>query len=140
MIKTINGSPLLNALKGLAAAFLTSLILLLILGKVLTESSDLEALTQLLPKAVQLISALLGGIIAGRFSKETAFISGILCGLIFASVVTLGSFAIGEFGFWYSVVSIIALTAISMLGSIIGSPKAKSESSRRKAMMKKLRR
>ena len=139
MIKTINGSPLISALKGLGGAFLSSVVLILISAKILTESSNLEFLVTFVPMFIQLISAFVGGIISGRLSESNGYVSGIICGSLYGGIIFIVSVFTGGFNFIYSVIRLAIIVLISALGSIAFSSKHGSEKKRRKAMLKKLR-
>lgn len=138
MIKTVNASPFMSALKGAIAALIISTALMFVSAIPLTNSTQLDMLTSVLPKASQVISALIGGIFAGRMSKDNTIISGLLCGAMYGAVIVIGSLITGGFNIVYSVICLSLSALSSLLGAFIGVPKEKNEKSRRKALMKKL--
>ncbi len=138
MIKTVNASPFMSALKGALAALIISTALMFISAIPLTNSTQLDMLTSVLPKALQVISALIGGIFASRMAKDNIVLCGLLCGTMYGAVIVIGSLITGGFNIVYSVICLFVAALASLLGAVIGVPKEKGEKSRRRAMMKKL--
>lgn len=139
MIKTVNASPFIPALKGAAVSLLFSGAAVLASAAFLTESKSLDIMTAVLPKVIQVISAIIGGFFAGRFSKERGYLSGILSGLIFSAVITIGAIISSGFELYYALVCTITVTAASFIGSLISKDRGKSGAAKRKSIMKKMR-
>ncbi len=138
MIKTVNASPLIPALKAAGIAIAISLALILASAFFLTESSSLEALTGILPKVIQIIAVFIGGLASGRLSRGNALLTGALGGLIYGGVILIGSLISGGFDICYSLLSLSVSAVLSMLGALVGVPKEKDGKRRRRKMMKKL--
>ncbi len=139
MIKTVNASPFIPALKGAAVALLFSLAAVLASAFFLTESKSLDLMTAVLPKILQVVSALIGGFFAGKFSKERQYLSGIIGGLIFSAVIVVGSLISSGFELYYALVSMITVTMASFIGSLLAKDRGKSGAAKRKSIMKKMR-
>ncbi|MBE6581705.1 MAG: TIGR04086 family membrane protein [Ruminococcaceae bacterium] len=139
MIKTVNASPLIPALKGAAISLLVSLFALFVSTFFLTESKSLELMTALLPKVFQVISAIIGGFFAGKFSKDKSFLSGIFSGLIFSAIITVGTLINSGFRLYYVLISTLIITLGSFIGSLLSREKSKSGAAKRKSIMKKMR-
>ncbi len=139
MIKTVNASPFLPALKGAAISILISIGAVLVSAFFLTESKNLDLLTAVLPKVFQVISALIGGFFAGKLSKERSYLAGIISGLIFSAVITVGALISSGFELYYVLVSTLTVTTASLVGSLLSKEKAKSGAAKRRSIMKKLR-
>ena len=139
MIKTVNASPIIPALIGAAAALITSIVSILVSAAFLSESKSLEIMTAVLPKILQVISALVGGFFAGKFSKERPYLSGIISGLIFSTVITVGSLISSGFELYYAIVSTITVTAASFVGSLLSMDRGKNGAAKRRSIMKKMR-
>ncbi len=138
MIKTVNASPFTASLKGLALSALVTVGLLVISAIPLTESKDLEILSQILPKCIQALASLIGGAVTGRLLKEKAHIFGMLTGAMYGVILVIGMILLGGFDIVKAVISLGIPTVMGLLGSFIGTPKEKSPSSKRRALMKKI--
>ncbi len=139
MIKTVNASPFIPALKGAAIALLSSVATILASAFFLTESKSLDMMTAVLPKVFQVISAIIGGFFAGKFSKERGYLSGITSGLIFSAVIIIGSLISSGFVLYYALVSTITVTMASFIGSLLSKERVKSGAAKRKSIMKMMR-
>lgn len=139
MIKTVNASPFIPALKGAAVSLLISFAAILASAAFLTESKALDLMTAVLPKVLQVISALVGGFFAGKFSKERPYLSGIISGLIFSAVITVGALISSGFELYYAIVSTITVTAASFVGSLLSKDRGKSGAAKRRSIVKKMR-
>ena len=137
MIKTVNASPFMSALKGALASLIISTALMLICAIPLTNSSELDMLTSVLPKVIQAISALVGGILTSKTARNSTVLCGLLCGTMYGAVIVIGSLIMGSFNIVYSVICLFVSALASLLGAVFGVPKEKDEKSRRRAMMKK---
>ena len=139
MIKTVNASPFIPALKGAFIALIFSVGATLASAFFLTESKNLDIMTSVLPKVLQVISALIGGFFAGKFAKERGYISGIFSGLIFSAIIVIGSLINSGFKFYYSIISVIAITTASLIGSLLAKDRGQSSAAKRKSIMKMMR-
>ncbi len=139
MIKTVNASPLIPALKGAAISLLVSLFTLFVSAFFLTESKSLELMTAVLPKVFQVVSGLIGGFFAGKFSKDRGFLSGIFSGLIFSAIITVGALINSGFRLYYVLLSTLIITLASLVGSLLSRERSKSGAAKRKSIMKKMR-
>lgn len=139
MIKTVNASPFIPALKGTAVSVLFSVAAILASAFFLTESKSLDLMTAVLPKVLQVISALLGGFFAGKFSKERPYLSGIISGLIFSTIILVGSLIISGFELYYAIVSTLTVTMAAFIGSLLAKDRGKSGAAKRKSIMKMMR-
>lgn len=139
MIKTLNASPLIPALKGAAISLLCSFVAVLASAFFLTESKSLDLLAAVLPKVFQVVSALVGGFFAGKFSKERGYLSGIFSGLIFSAVIAVGAIINSEFRLYYVLISTLIITLASFIGALLSRERAKSGAAKRKSIMKKMR-
>ncbi len=139
MIKTVNASPFIPALKGAAVSLLFSVAAILASAFFLTESKSLDMMTAVLPKVLQVISALIGGFFAGKFSKERGYLSGIISGLIFSAVIIIGSLIGSGFELYYALVSTVTVTMASFIGSLLSKERGRSGAAKRKSIMKMMR-
>ena len=139
MIKTVNGTPVIPALKGALVSLVISFVALIVAGFFLVESKSLTALTAVLPKIIQAISAIIGGFFAARFSKERGYLSGIICGLIFSAIIIIGSLINSDFKLYYALISASVITVSSFIGSLLNRGGTKSGAAKRRSIMKKLR-
>lgn len=139
MIKTVNASPFIPALKGASIALGISLASVFASAFILKDVKQPELLIAVLPKVIQVISALVGGFFAGRFSGSRPYVSGAVCGLIISAVITVGALISSGFRLYYAVVSIITVTAASVIGSLLSREKPKSGNARKKAIMKMMK-
>ena len=137
MVKTVNASPIICALKGLIAAAVSSVSLLLILGIVLSKSDDPDAYIYIAPKIIQGISALVGGFVSSRFAEKNLF-SSVVFGIMFSLIITFTALISGGNALLALIMPIISIV-LSILGGIIGIPKAKSSMSAKRTMMKKIK-
>ena len=138
MIKTVNASPFTSSLKGLAVSVTATALLLVISAIPLTESKELVLLSIILPKCIQALSALIGGIVTGRLVKERAHIFGMLTGAMYGLMLVTGMIFLGGFDVVKAVISLVLPTVMGFLGSFIGTPKEQSASSKRRAMLKRI--
>ena len=136
MIKTVNASPLIPALKGTLIAVSVSAVSLLLASALLTESKGLDMISAVLPKIIQVVSAIIGGLIAGKASASRPYVSAVICGLIFGGIITVGSVISGGFEPIYTLISIATVTLSAFVGSLLSKEKPKSSHARKKAMMK----
>ena len=139
MIKTVNASPLISAVKGALAAITVGFTLLLLSAACLTESKGLEMITAVLPKVIQVLSAIIGGFFAGRFSDSRPYVSAAISGVFFFFIITVGSIILGGFDPMYAIINLVGVTGSSVLGSLISKEKPKSSRSRKKAIMKMIK-
>lgn len=137
MVKTVNASPVICALKGFLYALISSVILLLALGIILSNSEDPEAYIFIAPKIIQGLSALVGGFFSSRCSEKNLF-SSFVFGILFSLSIMLISLAIGG-NTLLAIIMAVITTTLAILGGIIGVPKAKSSSSSKRAMIKKIK-
>lgn len=139
MIKTVNASPLIPALKGALIALICSFVSVFLSAFFLTESKSLELLSAVLPKVFQVISALIGGFFAARLSKERGYLSGILSGLLFSAVIAVGALINSHFVPYYIIVSTLILIFASFIGSLLSKERPRSGAAKRRSIMKKMR-
>ncbi len=139
MIKTVNASPIIPALIGAAAALITSIVSILVSAAFLSESKSLEIMTAILPKVFQVISAIIGGYFAGKFSKERGYLSAIVSGLIFSLFIAVGSLIGSGFEIYYTLVSMLTVLTASFIGSLLSKDRGKSGAAKRRSIMKKMR-
>lgn len=137
MIKTVNASPYVKGILGALASCIISLALMVISSWILCNVSDPSLYIFALPKIIGVISALIGGIIVSG-NKESPIIPSLLSGVFFTLIIIIGAFIKSENLLLTLIVSILTIIA-SVLGGIIGKPKAKSTNATRKEMMKKLK-
>ena len=137
MVKTLNASPVVSAIIGAASAFISSLALMLLSAWVLTFLDEPEAYIFIAPKVIQTVSSILGGAVALR-RGGSKLLSSLLSGLIFGGIILTAS-AIMSNNVFLSFIMLLISAIASVLGGIIFAPKEKSDISKRKAMMKKLK-
>lgn len=139
MVKTVNASPFICALKGAVMALALSLIAMPIAAWALSGTADPESFIFVTPKAIQLVSAVIGGIVSARCRGNKGFISPLISGAIYSAVVIIGG-VVSEAQTVHMIIMIALILIMSVLGGIIGIPKEKSAGAKRREMIKKLNR
>ena len=109
-------------LKGVALAFVISIILLLICAVIMTYSPIPDGAIGAVTTTVSGISILIAGIVTARKSRKQGWLSGATCGLLYAALLYIfGSLIMLDFSVTISTVIVIALGfLIGALGGIIG--------------------
>ncbi len=139
MVKTVNASPLICALKGTFTSLILSLVIMPVTAWILISTEDPESFIFVVPKAIQIITALIGGIVAARCRGSKGLITAFLSGAIYSTVIIIGGIA-AKAQTLTMIIMIILICVISVLGGIIGIPKEKSAGAKRREMIKKLNR
>ena len=138
MVKTVNASPLVCAFKGALVSLLISLLSMPISAWILLKADDPGILIFVLPKALQIISAIIGGIVIAKCRGSNGILTSLIGGAIYSAVIIIGGLIMSSSA--VTMIIMIALIFLSfVLGDVIGVPKEKSTSSKRKEMMKRLK-
>jgi len=138
----MNSKIFVCSLKGLAAAFLSAAVLLLLFSFALARSSDPMKLLTLFAYAAMLVSAFIGGYTAVRFNGSDGLLCGALTGGLYAVLLVLVSIFIpseGGCGALCVLGMMLLVIAFSAVGGILGLPKQASPEKRRKILFEKAR-
>lgn len=136
----MNGKLFLSMLKGLGIALVTSVVLVLLFTWLLLQTPNPDALVSLASHGAQLLSIFVGAFLAARLHREKGVLIGILTGLGFAIVVLLGSLLLsGSYPFLITLLLVLLFVGVGALGGLLGVPREKSGTARRKAMMRRMK-
>lgn len=104
------------------AAVIVSAILLLISAVLLEKMGLSEKQVQILVYAVYIISALIAGLIAGKWQREKKFMWGALAGVVWLAVVLAASIATNQTGIDVKELfpAVVCMIGGGMLGGMLG--------------------
>lgn len=104
------------------AAVIVSAILLLISAVLLEKMGLSEKQVQILVYAVYIISALIAGLIAGKWQREKKFMWGALAGVVWLAVVLAASIATNQTGIDAKELfpAVVCMIGGGMLGGMLG--------------------
>ena len=138
MVKTVNASPIVCILRGSIAALLTSLLMIPISAWLLTYSDDPDPLIYIVPKAVQILSGLIGGVAVAKCKGSKGIIDSVISAGVYSAIIIIGAI-IGSSDLLITLLMTVFIIASFILGAIIGAPHEKSKNAKRKEMLKRLK-
>ena len=137
MVKTVNASPVLCAMKGIFASIITSVVLIPLTAWAISFCDDPRILISVTPKIISILSSLIGGIVCSKTDYNRSVAPSIICGtILFVTYATVS--LILESGIIAVPLWLISTILPAFLGSIIGKPNEKSGKAKRRAIVKRL--
>ena len=127
---------LTDCLSGSAIARPASFLLLLICAALTSTAQDPAPLITVLPFAVLLIGAFLGGAISARKHGEDGILCGLVCGVVYALVIFVIRLFVGSEGFLFALFFSALTVAFSALGGYCFRHRTPSAKKRRAALLK----
>jgi hypothetical protein len=109
-----------------------------IVAWILMKADDPNAFIFVIPKALQLTAAVIGGIITAKCRGNNGLFTSLIAGALFSAVIVTGGIVMNAFNVTM-IVMVVLIFASFVLGHIIGTPKEKSSMTKRKEMMKRLK-
>ena len=109
-------------LKGVALAFVISVVLLLVCAVIMTYSPIPDGATRAVTIAVSGISILIAGFVVSRKTRRQGWLAGATCGLLYAAALyVFGSLIMLDFSITVSTMIVAAMGfVLGALGGIIG--------------------
>jgi len=109
-------------LKGVALAFVISIVLLLICAVIMTYSPIPDGATRAVTLAVSGISILVAGFVVSRRTRRQGWLSGATCGLLYAAALyAFGSLIMLDFSITITTMIVTGMGfVLGALGGIIG--------------------
>ncbi|MBQ4064872.1 MAG: TIGR04086 family membrane protein [Clostridia bacterium] len=134
----MNTNLLLSVIKGIAVGIAITVLLLLLGTLIALRTADPDAVTAWIAHVVRLLGGFAAGFAASRFHREQGLLTGLLSGSVYALFLMIGAALGGNFRFFGVLLLCLAVAAAGAVGGILGLPGEKSNTAKRKAMLKRM--